>query len=245
MDSIETTRRVQRVRHELKRRQLTVLRVEALGPHLRRIVFGSEALADFVSMSFDDHVKMFFPLPDGSAVGRDYTPRRFDIAARELTVDFCLHGEGPASTWAELAEPGTLLDIGGPKGSIVIPMDYDWHLLIGDETALPAIGRRLEELAGDAHVIVLAQVADPADRPALAVHEHVELRWFDDRASLVDAVRNLGLPAGDGYAWCAGESVATATIRSLLVDGKGHDRHAIRASAYWKLGASGHHENFE
>ncbi|HVR51952.1 MAG TPA: siderophore-interacting protein, partial [Pseudorhodoferax sp.] len=125
-------RQVQRVRHDIKRRELQVARVEILGPQMRRVVFQGEALADFVSASYDDHVKIFFPNGEG-AVARDYTPRRYDTAARELVVDFALHGEGPAADWARHAAPGQPLTVAGPRGSFVVPLDFDWYVLVGDE----------------------------------------------------------------------------------------------------------------
>ena len=237
-------RQVQRVRHELKRRALYVLRVDDPSAHVRRIVFGGEALADFVSASFDDHMKMFFPTSSGEFVGRDYTPRGFDRAARELTVEFALHGDGPAADWARQAQPGQGLTIGGPRGSFVVPLDFDWHLLVGDETALPAVARRLEELPAGSRAIVRLQVA-AADRRPLASAAQVDLQWLDDDAALLDAVRALVLPAGFGYAWCAAEAGVAAQARRILVDEKGHDRRAIRAASYWKRGAIAHHENLE
>ncbi len=243
MSTASSLSRVQRVRHEIKRRELQVRRVEALSPHVRSITFAGEALADFVSASFDDHIKLF--LDAAEPVRRDYTPRRYDAAAGELTLEFALHGEGPAASWAAQAEPGQRATIAGPRGSFIIPMDYDWHLLIGDETALPAVARRLEELPADAHVLVLLQVPDPADRRALPSAANVSLQWLADEAELLAAVRALALPVGEGYAWCAGEAGAMAALRKILVDEKGHSRHAIRAAAYWKRGASAHHENLE
>ncbi|HEX3138520.1 MAG TPA: SIP domain-containing protein, partial [Rhizobacter sp.] len=80
------------------------------------------------------------------------------------------------------------------------------------------------------------------DRRSLPSAAAVTLTWVEDNQAMVDAVRALDLPAGDGYAWCAGEAHTMATLRKLLVDEKGHDRHAIRAAAYWKQGASAHHE---
>jgi NADPH-dependent ferric siderophore reductase len=77
-------------------------------------------------------------------VRRDFTPRHYDQAARELTVEFALHATGAA--WARQAAPGQVAVIAGPRGSMIIPMDYAWHVLAGDATALPAIRRRLEEL---------------------------------------------------------------------------------------------------
>lgn len=233
--------RVHRVRHELKRREVQVLRVETLTPHFRSITFHGEALSDFVSDSFDDHVKFMLD----AETRRDYTPRRFDPAARELTIEFALHGVGPVAEWAAQAAPGQRVAIGGPRGSFVVPLDFDWHLLVGDDSALPAIARRLEELPAGAPVTVVVQVADAADRRRFASAANVDLRWVAADGDLLAAVRALQLPAGEGYAWCAGEGAAIAEVRRVLVDEKGHDRHAIRAAAYWKLGAAGHHENLD
>ena len=239
--------RVRRVRHELVRRELQVVRVEAISPHFRSVTFGGAALAGFVSESFDDHVKfMLAPAgAEGKPVGRDYTPRRHDAAAGELTLEFALHGDGPAAAWAAQAAPGQIAMVGGPRGSFVIPTDYAWHLLVGDETALPAIARRLEELPASTQAIAILQVADAADRRALRSDAALELQWVADAPALLDALRALALPAGEGYAWLAGEAAAMAELRRVLVDEKGHDRHAIRAAAYWKRGAAAHHENLE
>ena len=234
------TPRVQRLRHEIVRRELQVARVDSLGPNLRSVVFTGAALDGFVSASFDDHVKLF-----RDDVLRDYTPRRYDAAARELTIEFDLHATGPAARWAAQAQPGQRATIAGPRGSFVIAPDHDWHLLVGDETALPAIARRLEELPADTRAIVVLQVADPADRRVLPSAADVELHWVDDAEALIDAVRALPLPAGEGYAWCAGEAAAMSALRRVLVDEKGHPRDAIRAAAYWKCGATAHHENLE
>lgn len=233
--------RVQRVRHEIRRRDLEVVRVDDLSPHFRSVTFGGDALAGFLSASFDDHVKLVL---DGG-VARDYTPRRHDAARGELTIEFALHGDGPAAAFAASAVPGRRATIAGPRGSLIIPTDYDWHLLAGDETALPAIARRLEELPAGTRTIVIAQVADAADRRALASAATLAVQWVADADALVAVVRALELPPGEGYAWCAGEAGAMATLRRVLVDEKGHDRHAIRAAAYWKRGAIAHHENLE
>ena len=139
--------RVARVRHELKRRSLTVARVERLPPNMVRVALGGEELHGFTSLGFDDHIKVFFPAGQAGGAARDFTPRRHDPAAGELWIDFFLHAGGPAAAWASQAAAGQTLQIGGPKGSAIIDPDgIDTHVLIGDESALPAIGRRLEEL---------------------------------------------------------------------------------------------------
>lgn len=157
---------VTRVRHPLKFRLLQVVRIHAVTPHLLRVTLSGPDLADFESASFDDHVKVFLPppgterptlpsvgpdgpvFPDGEPkpVARDFTPRRFDRTKCELDLEFVLNHPGPASQWAAQARVGQWLGIGGPRGSFVVPTGFDWHLLIGDDTALPAVARRLEEL---------------------------------------------------------------------------------------------------
>lgn len=244
-DQSAPVRRVQRVRHELKRRELCVLRTEQLSPHFRRIVFGGDTLAGFVSAGFDDHIKIFLPHANGETAMRDYTPRHYDASTGELTIEFALHGEGPAAEWAAQAGAGDTLTIAGPRGSFVIPTDYDWHLLIGDETALPAISRRLDELPSGTRVFVLALTEDPADWRELATDAELQQQWFNRSDALLDAVRGFSLPDGEGYVWCAGEATVSAEARRILVEEKGHDRKAIRAAAYWKHGAANHHETID
>jgi NADPH-dependent ferric siderophore reductase len=238
-------RRVQRVRHELKRRQAEVLRVERLGPGFAAITFGGEDFADFNSLSYDDHVKFIFAGADGEPVRRDYTPRRFDAARRELTIEFALHGHGPAAAWAQQAAPGQQVTIGGPRGSMIVPLDYEWHLLVADAAGLPAIARRLEELRATTRAIVIAQVDDPADRRPLSSQAGLQVQWVATAQEMVAAVAALRLPAGEGYAWCAGEAADMARLRQVLLVDKGHPREAARIAAYWKRGAQEFHENLE
>ena len=246
-------RRVQRVRHELERRPCTVQAVTRLSPGVVRVRFADASLTRFISLSFDDHLKLM--LPAGPSAGdapvmRDFTPRAYDNAAGTLDIEFALHGHGPAALWAAHAAPGQPVTIGGPRGSLIIPMDYDWYLLVGDESALPAIARRLEELPATSRVWVLAETAEPADRRELRSAAQVELRWLQTAAkgqpsALAEAVAGLNLPAGEGYAWAAGEASAIAAVRQVLVHQHGLPKERIRAASYWKPGAAGHHENLE
>lgn len=231
-------RRIQRIRHELQRRDLEVTRVEQLSPNFIVVTLHGESLTSFRSDSFDDHVKLFF----GEGAKRDYTPRSFDIARQELTLEFALHGSGVASDWARQAAVGQRLVVAGPRGSMVIPADYDWHLLVGDESALPAVHRRLEELPPEARVIVLLQVGDAADHrqlPALAA-----VQWVQTQEELQAAVAALALPEGDGFAWAAGEAAVMAAVHPLLV-AKGLPKEALKVAAYWKAGADAFHETLE
>ncbi|WP_323123205.1 siderophore-interacting protein [Burkholderia alba] len=269
-----TDRAVVRVRHALKFRLLQVKRVAAVTPHLLRVTLTGPDLDDFESASFDDHIKVFFPapgretptlptlgpdgpvFPEGASkpVARDFTPRRYDRAARELDLEFVLHHPGPASEWAAQARVGQTLGIGGPRGSFVIPKDFDWHLLIGDDTALPAIARRLEELPAGARVAAVLEVADfsaqvefrtDADLYVVWRHRRDEPPAVNGDSALLQAVRDLPLPAGDGYVWAAGEAAAMRGVRQHLCGERGVDKSRIRAAAYWKQGAVAVHESLD
>lgn len=267
-----STHEIRRVRHDLKRRLPSVSRVERLSPKMLRVTLSGDDLSGFVSAGFDDHVKLFFPpegtekpvLPTFGANGptfpegavrpdaRDFTPRRYDAERNELVIDFALHDNGPATSWAEAARPGQFLGVGGPRGSFVVPVDFDWHLLAGDETALPAIGRRLEELPADTRAIVIAEVDGPSDEIALSSQASLDIRWVHRRggvrgdAGLLDrAVAGLTLPQGDGYAWVACESNVAKALRRRLLDQHGLPKQWVKAAGYWKRGAVATHDHHD
>ena len=257
---------VERVRHEIKVRRLQVQHIEQISPHFLRIRFVGDALRDFISASFDDHAKLMLPAqpgqalvlpqpgPDGMALPpgaqkpamRDYTPRQFDSVAGTLDIEFVLHGEGVASLWAEAAKVGDEVGLGGPRGSFVVPTGFDWHLLVGDESAIPAIARRLEELPDTAQAITVIETADAGDRRPFTSRARLQTHWLETGATdvLAKAVAALKLPAGEGFAWAGGEAASIAAVRQVLVDAHGHglDKGRVRASAYWKRGSVGHHE---
>jgi NADPH-dependent ferric siderophore reductase len=234
-------RQVVRVRHELRKRELTIASVTPLGDHFVSITFTGDALADFVSLGFDDHVKFMLDDGTGEPVRRDYTPRHFDAQSRQLTIEFALHGDGAASDWARQATVGQPAVIGGPRGSMVVPADFDWHVLVADATGLPAIRRRLEELPSGVRATVIA-LAAPGDRIMPATRAELDVHWAVDADALVAAVQAVTLPAGEGYAWGGGEAAMMRRVRDVLA-AKGVPKEAMRVSAYWKQGAADFHED--
>jgi len=234
---------IERVRHDLKIRELEVARVEQLSPGFASITFKGDALADFTSLSFDDHVKFIFDDADGQQVRRDYTPRRFNREACEVDLEFALHGHGGAAEWARNAKVGDKAIIGGPRGSMILPLAMDWHLLIGDASALPAVTRRLEELPQDARAQVVLLV-DPEDRREFATQANADIHWVGSNEALLQVLKDLPLQGGAGLAWGGGEASLMVQVRQLLVD-KGLPRQAARISAYWKQGVADHHEHLD
>ena len=250
------TQTIHRVMHEIKRRKLTVLRVADLTPRMRRITVGGPELAGFISLGSDDHVKLFFPqtaeeqaalenltLSAGAKSNamppmRDYTPRRYDLDTLELDLDFVLHGDGPASTWAAQAQPGQFLHIGGPRGSMIVPDIFDSYLLIGDETALPAIARRLEELPGNRQARVVVEIENAQEEQPLKSAASVEVIWVHRDAPAEDLLRtveSLSIPSGDLYTWVATESALSRKVRRVLLDTHGLNDEFVKAVGYWRL----------
>jgi NADPH-dependent ferric siderophore reductase len=239
---IDDEPRITRVRHELKRRALTVERVERIAPRMVRVVLKGEQLQGFTSLGFDDHIKVFFPDGAGGVAMRDFTPRRYDAVRGELWVDFYLHESGPAASWALQAAAGQSLEIGGPKGSAVIASEgIGAHVLIGDETALPAIGRRLEELRGSTRARVVVEVDDVAAWRAFALLGNAEVVWVG-RGGVIDALRQLRFPEGGCFFWVAMESQSTRAVRRYLCDERGVGKRWVKAAGYWQKAASGTHE---
>ncbi|POM11576.1 NADPH-dependent ferric siderophore reductase [Pseudomonas sp. WP001] len=250
------THTIHRVTHEIKRRRLQVLRVVDITPRMRRITLGGPELAGFVSLGSDDHIKLLFPQnaaeqaalesPTFSIKGdgpqpamRDYTPRRFDLDTGELDIDFVLHGDGPASTWAEQAQVGQHLHIGGPRGSMIVPDIFDSYLLIGDETALPAIGRRLEELPAGRKVLAVIEIADAAEQQTLESAADVEIIWvLRGQDDLLDVVRNLTLPGGTLYSFVATETRLSRQVRRVLLETHKVNEEYLKAVGYWRAEGS-------
>jgi len=265
-DSIDP-RAPQRVRHETRQRLLTVTAVTDITPRMRRFSFSGD-MEGFASPGHADHIKaFFFPAgvepklvrigPNGAEYApgerpemRDYTPRYWNVDSGTIELDFVLHGDGPASTWAANATVGSKLVIGGPRGSVVVPMAYDWYLLAGDETALPAIGRRIEELPAGTRVVAVVEVEGAAEEQQFRTAADLELHYVHRNGRpagtttlVLDRVRGLAFPAGDSYAYVAGEVTMAQAVRAHLTQDRGFRPDYIKAAGYWRLGVADAHED--
>ncbi|TDR94128.1 siderophore-interacting protein [Enterovirga rhinocerotis] len=243
---------------------LTVLGVETITPHMRRITFSGDNLARFANDT-NLHMRLAFPAdgtedlplplvdgngrivwPEGATLPilRKYTVRKVDLAQSLCWIDFYLHADGgPGSRFAAAAKPGDVIGMIGPGGLGVRPAD--WYLLAGDETALPAIGRIVESLPASARGVALIEVADTGEEQSFTTDAAIEIRWLHrgDAAAgtttlLADAVREVAFPE-DGstvFAWAAGEFDTFRSIRSHLRADRGlkTDQHFVLS--YWRKG---------
>ncbi|MEV4764955.1 siderophore-interacting protein [Micromonospora chokoriensis] len=239
-----------------------VLRTERPTPHLIRLVLGGDELTGLPVGEFTDHyIKVVFPQSgvaypqplDLAAIRRDlpreqwprlraYTVRRWDPLAQELTVDVVHHGdEGLAGPWAAALRPGDPVHFVGPGGAYAPNPDADWHLLVGDESALPAIAAALERLPLGAPAHVFVEIADPEDEQKLLSPGAVELTWLHrgERPvgeALVEAVRALEFPVGQVHAFVHGEAAFVRHLRRLLRGERGVPLDRLSISGYWRRG---------
>jgi NADPH-dependent ferric siderophore reductase len=252
-----------------------VVGTQQLTPRMVRVVLGSSAFDTFVPSDFtDSYVKLVFvadgvdvpglpqPLtldsfaglpPDKRPSVRTMTVRHVDVPAREVTVDIVVHGEhGVAGAWAASAQPGQPIYLMGPGGAYTPDPAADWHLLAGDETALPAIAAALEALPANAIGKAFIEVAGPEDEIPLAAPESVEVNWVyrggradlvpeeraGDFAPLIEAVTNAEWLPGQVHVFIHGEAQAVMhNLRPYIRKERDVEaKWASSISGYWRRG---------
>lgn len=254
-------------KRQMQFRVVQVSAIEDLNAHLRRITFTGENLAHF-DTSANLHCRIYFPQPgvtepewpriddeglphfpsgDKRLTSRTYTVRSVNMARHEIVVDIVLHGDaGPGSAWATQATVGQQVCLTGPGGQGIAPAD--WYLLAGDETALPAISRILEELPHDAKGVAVIEVDQPTDVLPLVHPVQVELVWVYRQGALagtttllIDAVRQVNWPqdlATRVFAWSGAEFDTFKAIRQYVREERQLDKQDHLVVSYWRKGQS-------
>ncbi|MFC0115129.1 siderophore-interacting protein [Kibdelosporangium aridum] len=252
-----STERRRARRQPTKLWRVPVLRTQRITPRMARITVGGPQIDDFVGAGTDENVMLYLyepgaelpePLTLESArtamsrvrpYMRTYTIRRHDPVTNEIDFDFVLHGDhGPASKWAANAKPGDEVIFVGPSPAYQPNLDADWHLLIGDETALPAISAIMQALAGKT-VKAFVEIEDAAEE------QDLDVTWVHRNGvpagsaePLVKALTDAEFPAGRPAVWAAGERQVMQAVREVLAE-RGVDRAGVRPATYWRLGHAG------
>ncbi len=204
-----------------------------------------ETVADFEYFNRPDYGQ---PADEPGPPWRHYTVRAVHDGGKEIDVDFVLHDGGIASSWAERAEPGHIVGLftgsEHPRAYYAPPAQHDWQLLVADATGLPGLARILEDLPAGLSVQAVAEVPTEEDQLPLKSAATIQWTWLVGSggldSQLPEAVAQLQLPAGDGYAWVACEAAAARRIRSTLRKQHGMPRDSHRAVGYWTAGREGH-----
>jgi NADPH-dependent ferric siderophore reductase len=236
--------------------------VVALTPNMIRIVFGGEDLRRFVS-SGDPDERLVVVLPragereapvpirqdDGTLdypaedepEMRSYTVRRVDAVTGELVIDFVRHEGGVAATWAIQARVGDVVYLSPASGWYRPPADTTWQLLMADMTALPALGRILEELPARQRAVVLAEVTEPSDSQRIETSADTTVSWLPGSGNghapsrLLQALQEIELPEGPGYLWFAGEAAESRAVRKYVRRELGWPTERFTIIGYWRV----------
>jgi NADPH-dependent ferric siderophore reductase len=239
-----------------------VQRVEQLTPHMVRVVVGGEALRRIEAGSSTDHyVKILFGRPgvtypepfdmgairetmpaESWPVVRTYTIRRWVPEVPEMWIDFVVHGdEGIAGPWAASAQPGDPVRFMGPGGGYAPDPAADWHLLAGDESALPAMAAALNGMPPGARVHAFIEVSGPAEEQPLPTGADAHITWIHRGdapigSTLPTAVRGFAFPDGRVHAFVHGEANFVKDVRSFLRKERGIPLDQLSISGYWRRG---------
>jgi NADPH-dependent ferric siderophore reductase len=224
------------------RMRLEVVENRPLTEHMQQVVLTAPELAGFGWRPGQD--VMLLVAVDGSRpVRRRYTIRSTDPGQRLLTLGIVRHGgEGPGERWLREAGPGDVVEGIGPRGKIFPAAEADWHLFIGDQSALPAFFTMAGSLPAAARATVVLEVPGPRDEQELAATADVGVSWLyrdgrpaGDPGALAGAAAGVPLPPGHGHAYLAGEAKAVLALREVL-DGRGVPAGQVSAKAYWGRG---------
>lgn len=239
---------------------LEVIEKQRITPTMLRVILGGEQFEKLNRNDFTDkYVKLLLPDPASDLVPpydleqlraedpaslpakRTYTVRRWMEAKQQIALDFVLHGQGGAdgiaAAWADSAVPGDAVALHGAGGGYAPDPDAGFHLLLGDQSALPAISAALEAMAEGAEGLALIQIEHAEDRQVLAHPDGVEVRWLiGEPEDLHAALLDLELPGGDVQVFAHGERGVIKDIRRNLVRERAIPKDRISISAYWARG---------
>ncbi|MDG4772992.1 siderophore-interacting protein [Solwaraspora sp. WMMD792] len=251
---------------------LSVLEQERISPHFVSVTLGGDDFAHLEQSGYDQFGRLFFS-PPGQAEAtlptsdkwmrqyallparrrprtRMYSIRRFRPEISAFDIEVAVHEEAgggpsaPGTAWALAAKPGdrvTFLD----EGYCYQPTHAaTWQLLVGDESALPAILAILDSAGPTLPTEVFVEVPTSADiRHDVTVPAGTTMHWLPrddpDRkpgALALPAVRDATLPSGPSYTWTAGESALATGLRRHLVTDRGVPKSDIAFVGYWKHG---------
>ena len=230
---------------------LTVIEAANVTPHMRRVTFGCPDI-DEMKLKPGQSVVLLLPGAGDEFIRRHYTIRGLDRAGLRVAIDFVLHGDAPGANWARHAKTGDEIDALGPRGHVWLHPEADWHLFVGDETALPAIAVMLESLkAGDTATSII-EVEGKADEQALASKADARITWLHRNAparpgsgALIDALAALSIPSDrQAHVYLAGETSTVRAQRQRLV-ARGIAKDRISAEGYWRPGRVGGHDHVD
>lgn len=226
-----------------------VVETEQMSPAMQRITLTAPELDGF-SYAPGQDVMLLVAAEGTKPIRRRYTIRALDRAALTLTLNIVLHGQGPGERWLRSARAGDRIEGIGPRGKITTSPTADWHLFMGDESAMPAIIAMTESLPPDTDATLVIEVPDPDDEQEITAGARTRVSWLHrlgaragEPALLAREAAEVELPRGAGHVYLFGEATVVLRLREILAT-RGVPADQVSPKAYWGRGRAnaGHGE---
>ena len=220
-----------------------------ISPSMQQITLTAPELDGF-SYAPGQDVMLLVAAQGSRPIRRRYTIRHLDAEGPTLTLNIVRHGQGPGERWLLAAVPGDTIEGIGPRGKITPSATADWHLFMGDESAMPAILRMTESLADTANAAVVIEVPYPDDEQPIFADAVTRATWLHrlgrpagDPEFLAAEAEDAELPPGVGQAYLFGEAAVVLRLREIL-ESRGLRPDQMSPKAYWGRGRAnaGHGE---
>jgi NADPH-dependent ferric siderophore reductase len=248
---------------------LTVRDRVRISPHFVSVTLGGEDVQHLEQSGHGQWGRLFFPGPGQGRIAipgsanwrlqlvssarrpriRSYTIRRFRPELSAFDLEIALHETsadgraGPGSTWAATAETGSQVGFLDEGHSYSPGAEARWQLLVGDESALPAVLDILERTAEILPAEVFLEVPSSDDIRAGVAPAGTTIHWLPRNdpsakpgALALETVTQARLPDGPFYTWTAGESALPTGLRRHLVTDRRVAKSDITFSGYWRHG---------
>jgi NADPH-dependent ferric siderophore reductase len=234
---------------EARRLSFEVVQADRISPSFMGITLAAPELNGFSYLPGQD-VMLLVGVDGARPIRRRYTIRSLDPAGLRLELQVVLHGDGPGERWVGAAARGDTIEGIGPRGKISTKPGADWHLFIGDESAMPAIMAMTESLPGDADATMLIELPWPDDEQELLAPARTRISWLHrlggaagDPDRLVAEATDVEIPPGRGHAYLLGEARVVSALRDVL-SARGLADDQMSPKAYWGRGRAnaGHGE---
>lgn len=225
--------------------QLTVVDSVRVSPNLQRLELTAPELGGFEYLPGQD-IMLMVDTDGGRPVRRRYSIKALDTGRQLLTLDIVRHaGGGPGERWVQAAEPGMTVEGIGPRGKVHPDPDADWHLFVGDESAMAAIFSMTRSLPAQAAATVILEVPEPADEQEIDPAAKVGVTWLPrlgarpagEPDALVEAAQAVQFRGDRPHAYLIGEARVVLALRETL-ERRGMDPAQISPKAYWGRGKS-------
>lgn len=238
---------------------LTVINTKRLSSNIIEIIFKSAKAFTLDPLRLGPHLKLLFPDSNGDLCfpnvndenkvilqagilekARTYSIRHYDPINQLITVNFVVHEQGLATTWAQSAKEGDVIGLIG-LGAKTNFDERKVFILLGDIAAMPAICYSLEQAPSSQRMLAIIEVKNESDIQPMQLSSSKQVTWLVKQGAeskLSQAITQLAIHHDeDIIIWGGMEAALAQQLRHNLCDCFTHlSKDAIHLISYWRIG---------